>query len=104
MPINSFFFLRNMKMERDLLTHRLTDFMMEIMANHMEDLVHNEKMQDERFVSQDQITGVPSYNQAEIPCVLKKPKNKSFNIVASNIVASNIVVSTIKGKQTSTKY
>ena len=49
-------------------TRRLSDIMMQITAKQMQDIVHKQKMQDERFVSQDQ------------------PKNNLFkNIVVSKI-------------------
>ena len=70
-------------MERDLLTRRLSDFMIKISVNQIEDLV----------------LGLKSHSQTKIPYVVKKPKNKSFNKVASLILASNIMVPKMKGKQ-----
>ena len=86
-------------MEMDLLTDRLSDIMMKIAANQMEDLVRKEKMQNEQFVSQDQMQEMRSHNQTETPYVVKKPINKSFNTVASNILASNIAMSKMRGIQ-----
>jgi len=63
--------------------------MMQITANHIKDLVHKEKMQDERFVRQDQISGNLSHNKSELAYDIKKPKNKLFK---------NIVASKMKGK------
>ncbi len=69
-------------MDQDLLTRRLSDFMMKITTNHIEGLVLGLKYQSRsksiRYVRQDQIPGKSK----------KKPKNKSFNTVASNIMAA----------------
>ena len=53
-------------MEASLLTYRLTDFMKQIAANQMEQLVNKERMHNERLMSQDQISrrGKMSYNKS----------------------------------------
>jgi len=93
-------------MDRELLTYRLSDLMTKITAQHIEELVFGLKYQSwstsTQCVSQDQIPGKPCLHQTEITYAVKKPKNKSFNTVASNIVASNKMVSKMQGKENQT--
>ena len=69
-----------MTMEVSLLTYRLADFMKQISANQMEEIVNKERIHNERLMSQDQRSRMVSYNKTGFQYDAKKANGK--NIVA----------------------
>ena len=68
-----------MTMEPELLTYRLSDFMKQIAANQMEELVNKEKMQNEQLMRQDQRSRMILKNKNDV----KKPRHTSFKDIMS---------------------
>ena len=73
-------FGENNTMETDLLTYRLTDFMNQIAANQIAEMVNREKLQNEQLMSQDERSRLMVNNQRN---VANKAKKASFKDIMS---------------------
>ena len=74
---------KEVNMEVGLLTYRLSDFMNQISANQMEEIVNKQRMHNERFMSQGKVLGMGSYNKSDFENDAKKARTASNKNIGS---------------------